>query len=497
MLFQMLKPALLPLLWVLAIGQARPDPSAIILKAQALADGGQLPQAEQLLESALRDSPNNPDLRFSLGMVYLRERNWEIAIENYQISLKENPRQVRTLFYLGEAYFMNSDFERACASLVEAVKVAPEDAQVRQKYGEYLSSRLASRSEGLRQLQKARQLDPHLPRVDFDIGKAQFDLTDFRSAAESLESELKARKDDGEAAFFLAEAEAKLGNWQKAQTAYEYALAHGNAEAPAYYGLGRARVELEEYSSAVAPLQKALGLRPSLIEAHFQLGKAYQRLGRRDEARRETKLFAAMNGRIDTSQESRGAELEDAWKRVKPLLAANQEMQALEYLAKLPEVDRANPAHAYYLLGEMYFSLGRREDAKRELLAARDRSPDDPRIAAYLGMVQLASDQIDAAEQSLHAALALDAAEPLALIGMGGIRYRQQRWGDAIPYFEHSRTADPNTLLLLCDAYFRVGKREEGLLTAEIVRAFGVDQPTVLDSLHQLLKQYEESKTRP
>jgi len=192
-----------------------------------------------------------------------------------------------------------------------------------------------------------------------------------------------------------------------------------------------------------------------------------------------------MNGRIDTSSELRGAEVEDAWKHMKPLLADNKEQQVLEYLAKLPDIDPTSPRNPYYLLGEMYFSLGRNDDAKRALLTARGLSPNDAHLAAYLGMVQLASGEIDVAEQSLRSALTLDAADPLALIGMGGIRYRQERWLDSITYLERSRTADPNTLLLLCDAYFRVGKKEDALLTAEVIRAFGADQRSLLDSLDQ------------
>jgi tetratricopeptide (TPR) repeat protein len=497
MLREMPRLALLLLLSAFAMGQARPDVASVVSRGQSFVEAGQLEEAQRLYESALRDLPDNSDLHFELGMVYLRERNWAKAIENYQYSLSTNPNRVKALFCLGEAYFMNSDFDRARETLAKAVNIAPDDAQVRQKYGEYLSSKLETRSEGLRQLQRARQLNPNLPRIDFDIGKTQFDLTDFPSAAKSFVTELKKNAGEGEAAFFLAEASAKLENWESARQYYEYALAHEYADGAALYGLGRAFVELGDFTSALAPLQRALAVQPSLIQAHFQLGRAYQRLARFEEADHETKLFAAMNGRIDTSSELRGPELEEAWKHVKPLLADNKEQQAFEYLAKLPDNDPASPGNPYYLLGEMYFSLGRNDDAKRSLRTANKLSPNDARIAAYLGMVQLASGEINEGEQSLRSALTLDAAHPLALIGMGGIRYRQERWLDAIAYLERSRTADPNTLFLLCDAYFRVGKKEDALLTAEVIRALGAGQRSLLDSVDQLLKRYQSSEPRP
>jgi len=494
MLFGMARLAALLLLSALAIGQTRPDVRSIVLRGQRLTEAGQLAEARQLYESAVRDLPDSSDLRFELGMVYLRERNWVKAIENYQRSLSANPNRVKALFYLAEAYSMNSDWGRARETLAKAVDLAPDDAQVRQKYGEYLSAKLETRSEGLRQLQKAHQLNSNLPRIDFDIGKAQFDLTDYPSATDSFETELKKTAGDGEASFFLAESSARLGNWEKSRQYYEYALAHGYADGATYYGLGRALVELDDFSPSLAPLQRALALRPSLIQAHFQLGRAYQRLGRLEEAGHENKLFAAMNGRIDTSSELRSPELEEAWKYVQPLLADHNEQEALEYLAKLPNIDPASPGNSHYVLGEMYFTLGRNNDARRVLLTASKLSPNDAQIVAYLGMMQLASGEMSAGEQSLHSALILDATNPLALIGMGGIRYRQERWQDAIEYLEKARTADPNSLLMLCDAYFRVGKREDALLTTEVIRELGADQQTLLDAVDQLLQRYQSSE---
>ncbi len=489
------KLASLLLLSTLALAETRPDVSSIVSRAQHLVETGQLAQAQQLLDGALRNLPGNPDLEFGLGMVYLRERNWEKAIEHYQTSLKASPKRAKTLFYLSEAYFENSDFHKACDTLAETVNIDPKDALVRQKYGEYLASRLASRNQGLQQLQKAHQLNPELPRIDFDIGKAQFDLTDYPSASESFQRELVKKPGDGEASFFLAEANSKLGNWQKARQAYESSLAHGYNVAPAYYGLGKTLVQLEDFNGSLAPLQHSLALQPSLIEAHFQLSKAYQRLGMLDDARHETKLFAAMNGRVNTAQESRAPELDDAWKYLKPLLAEQKEPQALTYLTKLSDADPVNFGNPAYLLGEMYFTLGRVEDARRMLLTASNQSPNDAHVAAYLGIVQLASGESDAAERSLTTALSLDQDEPLALIGLGGIRYRQERWADAITYLERSRTADPNALLLLCAAYLRTGKTDEALLTAEVIRAFASDSPSLLESLDELLNRYARGKS--
>jgi len=205
-------------------------------------------------------------------------------------------------------------------------------------------------------------------------------------------------------------------------------------------------VELGEFEGAAGPLQRAIAIQPSLVNAHFQLGKAYRQLGRTKEAQDETRLFNAMTDRIDTASELMGSKEEQAWKHVKPMLEANKEQEALELLARLPITDGSGREESHYLLGAMYYSMGRTNDAKRMLAIARTKDPQSARIAAHLGIVQLSDGETAVAENSFQAALALNSAETVALIGMGGIRYQQQRWSDVIVYLEKSRTADPDTL---------------------------------------------------
>src|SRR4029077_11032683 len=299
---------------------------------------------------------------------------------------------------------------------------------------------------------------------------------------------------DIQAAFFLAETSAKLEDWQKAHEFYEYALAHGDSSGRAYYGLGHAAAELGNFAAAVDPLRHALSVQPSLIQAHFQLARVYRQISRAQDAQREASLFSAMNDRIDTSKELQGPEEARAWRDVKPLLEKNEEEKALDYLSGLPNA--SSHGYAYYLLGAMYFSAGQGENAQRVLTEAATLAPQDARVRAFLGMVQMSSGHLTSAEVSFQSALQLESDQPLALIGMGGLRYQQQQWKDAILYLEKSRTADPNTLLLLCDAYFRTGNRDEALLNAEVVRAFASDRPEVMNHLNDLVQRYERSSSQ-
>jgi tetratricopeptide (TPR) repeat protein len=482
------------LISTLMAGQAPPNVAAVLKRGATLVAAGRLAEAQNLFEQAVRNSPDDPDLRFGLGAVFFREHNWPKAIENYRSSINARPGSVKVLYYLAEAFFAEADVDRARQTIALAASLAPNDAQICQKYGEYLVVNIENRKEGLSWMEKARRLDPRLARVDFDIARTQFDLTDYQSAITNFEAALKQDTGNGEAAFYLAESWANLGDWVKARDFYSYALTHRYEKGPAFYGLGRAQVELGAFEEAVAPLQRAIVLQPSLIKAHFQLAKAYRQLGRTKEAQHEAGFFAAMTERVDTSRELEGSEEQQAWKQIKPLLEANKEPEALDLLAKLPVADGTDRREPRYLIGAMYYTMGRKADAKRVLAIARSKVPKSARIAAYLGMVQLSGGEAGAAEDSFQSALALDSAEALALIGMGGIRYRQQRWSDAIEYLEKSRTTDPDALFLLCDAYYRVGKPEQAVLMSEVVRAFAAERKPLLDELEKLVTLHHSDR---
>jgi len=483
------------LLTTVLAAQTSPDLATVLSQGAELVRTNQLAAARVLYENALRNFPDDPDLHFDLGMVFFRQHDWPHAVENFKNTLNSRPKSIKPMFYLAESYFLESDLDRARQTISQAASIAPNDSQVCQKYGEYLSATVETRKQGLSWLKKARTLNPNLMRIDFDIGKTQFALTDYESAASSFEMAVKKDTHDGEAAFDLAESWASLGDWGKARDSYAAALARGYATGPAYYGQGRAELELGNSGVALGPLQRALIVQPSLIAAHFQLAKAYRQLHRTKESQEEIRLFAAMTDRVDTSREL-DPEEEQAWKQVKPLLEANKENEALELLAKLPVAAQPDD-EPHYLIGSMYYSMGRKDDAKRMLTIARIRAPKSARIAAYLGMVQLSGAEEAAAEESFQSALSLDSSEVLALIGMGGIRYGQQRWSDAISYLDRSRTADPDTLFLLCDAYYRVGDPDQAALIAQVIRALGSNRKPLLDKLQQLETLHKSDQPHP
>ncbi len=470
----------------------------LLNQGEALVHAGQLVLAQEFFEKALLGFPNNPDLSFDLGMVFFLQHNWAKAIENYKKSLLVKPNQIDPLYYMAQAYYQSSQPNLARETIARAAELAPDNPDVCQEYGEYLIDRMDRSTEGLKWLEKARALNPDLGRIDFDIGMAQFDLNDLRSAAVSFQAALKEDPASGEAAYFLGESLSGIGDWEKARDNYYYALSRGYSSGSVYYGLGTALVELGSYEAALAPLKNALELDPSLKKVHFQLGKAYRQLGRLEEAQNETKLYEMLNqaeSSTATFAEFQTAMQSPTWAHVKALLEEHKEQEAMDYVATLPRqvqnnAQSLNP-NPYYLIGVVYQTMGRLDDAKRVLELAHAQTPTNAQIPAYLGVVQLSSGEVDQAEKSCNSALELDPTNELALIVLAHIRYKQERWKDVIAHLERSHTANPGALYMLCDAYYRVGKNNEAIVTAEAIRSLAANNKSLLADLDRLVKLHQ------
>src|SRR5208337_418601 len=115
------------------------------------------------------------------------------------------PDQGDPLFYMAQAYYLSSEPNLAIETIARAVELAPDNPDYCQEYGEYLAENMDKRLDGLKWLKKAQSLNPNLDRIDFDIGMAQFNLNDIRSAAASFQAVLKKDPANGEAAFYLGD----------------------------------------------------------------------------------------------------------------------------------------------------------------------------------------------------------------------------------------------------------------------------------------------------
>lgn len=480
---------------VLCFGAEGPSrlENQVLSRGSALEERGEYSQAKAVYLGGLRQFPRSGEINFRVGTIYLRESNWPEAIACLEEATRLRPKHVDTLYYLAQAYYLDGRHGTAIETLVRAVALAPERPDLAQKYGEYLCEAKLFQ-EGLRYLLKAQRLDPSLPGIEFDLGMAYHKQAGIPEAQRHLETALESDPGNLVAARFLADTLGRQQQWDRARDLYQLVLAREPKDAWALYGLGRALLALGDAEGAIAPLRDALAADPTIAEAHFQLGRAFRQLGRRNEEEHELSAFKALRSHPTSSSSPVTAERTPAegrmWEECRRLLRDGREPDALAYLDSLLKADGPNP---YYLLGALYFGLERSSDAVRMLARAAALSPDDPDILAFLGRAYVADGKLEAAETTLTRARALRPDGELALIGAGELELARKHWDQAILHLEASKTTQVPALLKLCHAYMLMNDPAKALETGELVRAFGKDDAAALSELDSILASAKDA----
>jgi len=221
------------------------------LRGLALVELGRDDQAEQLLESALKENPDDPSLLFGLGLTYLRLNQPQVKamIEK----LASTPRGLPFAHLLkGQSYLAGSDYQHAAEAL-----------------------------------EAAERLSDDLPRLHFSLGVAYLHLGRNADAIRQLEREAARLPRDYWTLYyeaFLYEAEGQL---DRASERVRLALAIQPESSDANALLGKVLLKQGKAADAVGPLAAAIAQNPRDANLRFQLGRAYQQSGRREDAARE------------------------------------------------------------------------------------------------------------------------------------------------------------------------------------------------------------------
>jgi Tfp pilus assembly protein PilF len=465
---------------------------ALKFEGALLEDMGQQKQAAEAFRKAFAIAPNDSELMLKVGVYDLVDGDTTGAISLLTRRLKFAPHDGDALYYLAQAYHLAGANELALKSIKAAIKEDPKNPSLWQKYGELLCS-AGDAVDGLTWLNKAKAADPTLQQIDLDLAVASFNNQDLDQALASANAAVERRPEDVHALTLLGSVDVKLARWQDAEEVYQRVLSIRKDDSYALLGLGHAKLELKQYQPAADSLERVLQQDPTQILAHFYLSRAYAGLGRSEDAEREGLLHRKMLEQGATL--AHGSE-SDAKKKilaqVRQLLADGHEAEALKVFRGASGSFSETPGSADVLMGSLYLSLNRPEDAARCLDQALAVGPAVHGAHTYLGILALQQSEFDRAESEFNRELAMHPNDQMAMAEVGELRYRQGRWADAVAQISESKTAAPYLLFMLCESYFHLGKPKEADVTAELIVDYAEDDPEVVAQVIDLLERNQQ-----
>jgi tetratricopeptide (TPR) repeat protein len=226
---------------------------------------GHFDKAARHLEAALKLAPKDYDIAYTLGLAYLKQRQFAPAKEIYERMLAQlgDRPQLRVVF--GRAY-------RETAFLPEAIE----------------------------EFKRAVQLDPHFPRAHYYLGLTYLlkdGATRLDDAASEFRVELETNPGEFFANYYLGVVYVIQRKWEPAVPLLQKAsLIEPNNPDP-YFHLGQALQSLGKHNEAIEALKKSIALNPSLSHndyqvatAHFRLGQSLLKAGRQDEGEKELQV---------------------------------------------------------------------------------------------------------------------------------------------------------------------------------------------------------------
>ena len=217
-------------------------------------------------EHAVKEDPSEENY-FAWGSELLLHRAIWQAKDVFQAGVKIYPGSVRLLTSLGATLFAGALYEEAARMLCEASDLKQSDPEPYLFMGKVEIASPGPLPCIEAKLERFAALEPKNPMANYYYAMAYW--------------KQHGQKPDADTA-------AKVG-----------ALLNKAVEldprcSSAYLQLGNLRASKQDYTAAAMDYRKAITANPQMSEAHYRLGVAYDRLGRKDEAAEQFRLHHAI-----------------------------------------------------------------------------------------------------------------------------------------------------------------------------------------------------------
>lgn len=249
-------------------------------------------EATALLEKSFRELQDSK-LKLQAGTdllnLYYEDKQLDQALDVLRVLEKASPNDADVLYNL---YRIHSDL--AARALARMVESAPESARLHQVLAQMLLSQ-DDFPRAIEQYRRAAALEPRLPEVHFELGRAI--LANSREeearaqAQKEFEAELAGNPNHAESEYYLGEIDWLRSDSDTALKHYSRALELQPSLVYAHIASGKVLTSIGQPEKALVHLQEAIRLDPLNEIAHYRLALAFRKLGRKEDEARERAQF--------------------------------------------------------------------------------------------------------------------------------------------------------------------------------------------------------------
>lgn len=381
------------------------------------AETGQADKAVQQFEKAIALNPRFEPGYLALAALYESQKQYDQAAESYRRYLREiNPHNKDFRQRLVRVYIRQQNYQQAIQELETILDYDPDDIDARVRLA-LIQGELKNYGTAVTHLQRVLENTPSELRVRDYLGLMYEEMNEYDNAIQAYRTNVRLKPTYVDSYLHLGFLFYRLKQYEEAIPSLSEAIRLDPDQAKAYLLLGLTYYQMKQYQRASEIFEEGIEHNPKSADLHFNLGTVYDKLSRFDD------LVEAMETTLDLDPDHAdalnylGYSYADRGIRMKEALQLTQRAVALR------------PNNGYYIdsLGWALYKLGRLDQALAELKRAVDLVHDDPVIYEHLGEIYLKQHDYKKARDAWIRSLELDPSNQQLID-----RFKDQGFGDPL-----------------------------------------------------------------
>lgn len=438
------------------------DLELLFLKAEALAQKGQVPQAMTDLKEVLTKDKTSAKAMHQLGLLHLKQKEVDLAAGRFDEALKASPEHASSAVELAAIEIIERKNSQKGMELVDQalteenkVNLAPAELGRALAMKAQLLAEGKKLDEAVETFEAALKADPGNVWAKGAYGALLVERHDYAKAAPMLKDAVDKAPQNLPYTETYLNALIGLGKMDEATKVMTAASGRFPGNARIAFLSGRVEDGMDRTKQAEESYKRAISADANMVEANIALASLYLRLRRFQEAKPQLEEavgkapdnalvhvglgeLALAENDIETAQTelNKAVELNPnlpgaflglskvALAKGKPDIAEQQALKALKLDPKIHD------GRLQY--GQALWKLGRLDEAIKELTQAKEDEPRSVNIPITLGAVQLDSGDLDSATKNLLGVLQKESGNADANFYLAKVKRKRAEYTQAI-----------------------------------------------------------------